>query len=680
MKLGSRNQRAAVAVTGVALLTALGAGPALAQSVVPAAGSETVATSRPDIRSAVAVGLRTVRVCFDSQLATTFNIDDGNFYLEGYGGDSALQFPYLQARRTGPAFGFGVAGNSSVDPSNSSCALVNFNGLGDVRSYSRVVVDSSAVTDVGGSTNIRGGVALTDSLIPSPPGRTSRPDIVANGIIRNPDNTITYRFDEPLSRAVPGLFGFYTNNGADAGTPFHGGISANGFVPGDTEVTVTFSAGDIALMPTATRFVARRGAVQDMTADDNPMTAAGGDTPRPELQTTGGLVTVIEGGFARQLAAFDFDQSVLPIVDGAGNWTAASRLSFVAYDAAGNIFVPRPTDPAPSFANGRLTNGGRRVLVDLVPTNFQGDDAQLTLFTAEEGAVVQNGGALTNSDGSLGVQERADRPGLTSGPDLIRFAINRSTGAVTYFFDAPLDPDFTHVNGFGLIMPDGGIVFPPNTLLILPPGSSTNNNSVTVAFAPLITPLTDVQRAVGVIVREDDPLTTNLDESAVEDTPETPTNQTGGADIRGYKNPTNSLGFFVAPSGTGNPPGQPPTTTPPPARTRVQVTSSISKRSSRVYRTVRRRGRNVRVARKLTVSGTVSSSEAACRRNRSIALYGALPGKAMHFLGLTVSKSGGSYRISVTDRKAQVTRIEVRMLARNTENATDLLKCSAARA
>jgi hypothetical protein len=400
-----------------------------------------ISTSHPELIAAQALGSKAVQACFDKPLVTTFNITDTTFFLQGY----------TESRKTGT--GLDV---SSVIPSGSGyCVTVTFSGPGDVRSYSDVTVLSGAVTAtaaVGAQVNIQGAVALTGSLFPNTPGATQRPQLVSAAIANA--QTAVFTFDEPLAGDVGanGKFGFYTYNAGD--TTFHAGGVA-GFTQGGTTVTIGFTTADLAVLPNATRFVVQEGAVTDSLGQTNPTGVFGNATSLLNLAPTTGAVSGSGGTIAYH---FDFDQ---PLPAGAQVCPA----SFALFDSTG-VRYSAVLGVAPALSPDR-----KSVTLDFAANAAGGDPNQITLATVAGDAIDSTScpippstGHSLNSEGTASLSGATDHPGLTSGPDLIGFSINKSNGNVLFDFDAPVvsTTGALVASAFHVIDGGGNVNSPPN--------------------------------------------------------------------------------------------------------------------------------------------------------------------------------------------------------------------------
>ena len=373
------------------------------------ADSSLISTSHPNLIAAATNGTHGVQLCFDKQLATTFNINDQDFFLQGYS----------ESRKTGTGLQVGTV----VSSGSGFCATVVFNGVGDVRTYSNVTVLSGAVTSTaaaGGQVNGQGSVALTGSLFPNVPGATLRPQFT--GATANSATTAVYNFSEILQGNVGanGKFGFYTYAGGDS--QFHAG-NVSSFTPGGSTVTIAFSGADATALSAASRFVVREGAVTDPLGQGNPLGATANPTLRLNLVNTSGVLDA-----STLTYHFDFDNAIP-----AG--AAVCPASYALFDSTGVRYSPSAT--APVIAPDR-----RSVDLRFVPGSVGGDPAQITLATIAGGGLdasnCATGTTPLNSDGAVALSGATDHAGLTSGPDLISFFVDKSNGNVLYTFDAPV--------------------------------------------------------------------------------------------------------------------------------------------------------------------------------------------------------------------------------------------------
>ncbi|HEX3873972.1 MAG TPA: hypothetical protein VHW26_07485 [Solirubrobacteraceae bacterium] len=483
---------------------ALGAAAALtglfAFAASSSADSSLISTSHPDLIAATQVGSKAVEACFDQQLVTTFNVTDADFFLQGYG----------EGRKTGS--GLDV---SSVIPSGSGyCVTVTFSGTGDVRTYSDVTVLPGAVTATpaaGAQVNMQGEVALTGSQFPNVPGATLRPQLVSAAAGATA-GTIVYTFDEPLAGDVGAnnKFGFYTYNGGDQF--FHSG-AVSSFTQGGTTITIGFNPSDTAVLGNATRYVVQEGAVTDGLGQGNPTGVTGNATLRINLAPTTGAVSGTGGAIAYH---FDFDQPIPATAK-------VCPVDFALFDATGVRYSPvLGTDPTVSADR-------RSVTLDFIAGASGGDPDQITLATVAADAidaatcspVAPAVAQPLNSEGTASLSGASDHPGLTSGPDLIGFTIDKTNGNVLFDFDAPVSTATGAINpaAFHVVDHGGDITGPPDqggSGLLCPtaagPKFSVNPSAPNEVIVDFATPgcllglqapsLTAVDNAIGVTVDE----------------------------------------------------------------------------------------------------------------------------------------------------------------------------------
>ncbi|HEY5197836.1 MAG TPA: hypothetical protein VIJ51_12505 [Solirubrobacteraceae bacterium] len=484
----------AAAIAGVFAFAA----PALADSSV-------ISTSHPELTGASVLGSKAILACFDKSLATNFNINNQDFYLQGYDegrttgitGQSDLSIQGVAATGTG-----------------NQCVTVSFSGTGDVRTYSDVTVLQGTVTSTpaaGAQVNVQGSVPLSGSLFPNTPGTTLRPQLISAAVATS--TTAVYNFSEPLSADVGanGRFGFYTFNGGD--TTFHAGTIST-FTQGATAVAITFAGADATALSAATRFVVQEGAVTDSLGQDNPLGVTGRASLRINLTPTTGAVSGSGGTIAYH---FDFDQAIPPTA-------VVCPTAFALFDESGVRYSP-VTGVAPSVSADR-----RSVTLDFVAGTPGGDPDQITLATvAADGIDAASCAPVApavaqplNSEGTGALSGATDHAGLTSGPDLINFTIDKANGNVLFDFDAPvataagsIDPaDFALVDGNGALTTtpsQGGCgILSPSTGPQFSVNPSTPNEVVVdfgmpSCLAGLLagTPtLTAVNSAVGVTVNQ----------------------------------------------------------------------------------------------------------------------------------------------------------------------------------
>jgi hypothetical protein len=171
------------------------------------------------------------------------------------------------------------------------------------------------------------------------------------------------------------------------------------------------------------------------------------------------------------------------------------------------------------------------VTLDFVAQAAGGDADQITLATVAADAidaascspVAPAVPVSLNSEGTASLSGATDHPGLTSGPDLINFTIDKTNGNVLFDFDAPVETASGTIDpaAFHLLDGNGNLTSPPdqggNGLLGEPatgPQFSVNPNTpneVVVDFAAPTSALgvlagspnlSAVDNAVGVTVDE----------------------------------------------------------------------------------------------------------------------------------------------------------------------------------
>jgi hypothetical protein len=421
---------AAAAIVGLFAFAA----PTLADNAV-------ISTSHPDLTGASVLGSKAILACFDKSLATNYNVTDANFFLQGYS----------EGRRTGPGADLQMA---TVIPTGTGnfCVTVTFSGTGDVRTYSDLTVGAGAVTSTaaaGAQVNVQGSVALTGSLFPNTPGSTLRPQLVSAATASS--TTAVYNFSEPLSGDVGanGKFGFYTYASGD--TAFHAGTISS-FTQGATAVAITFAGADATALATATRFVVREGAVTDALGQGNPLGVTGNASLRINLTPTTGAVSGSGGTIAYH---FDFDQPIPATA-------VVCPSAFALFDTSGVRYSPT-LGIAPAVSADR-----RSVTLDFTAGTAGGDPNQITLATVAgdgiDGSSCATAAAPLNSDGTASLSGATDHAGLTSGPDLINFTIDKANGNVLFDFDAPVATTTGAINpaDFALIDGNGDITSTPS--------------------------------------------------------------------------------------------------------------------------------------------------------------------------------------------------------------------------
>ena len=458
----------------------------------------------------------------------------------------------------------------------------------------------------GAQVNEQGSVALTGSLFPNPPGGTLRPQLTTAAATSA--STAVYNFSEVLQNNIGanGKFGFYTFSSGD--TVFHPG-NVSSFTPGSSSITIAFTGADATALPAASRFVVREGAVTDPLGQSNPLGAGSGPTLLLNLVSTSGLAAAASTSYH-----FDFDN---PIPAGAQVCPAG----FALFDSTGVRYSPS-LGVSPVFSTDR-----KSVTLSFVAGSAGGDPAQITLATVAADALDSTSCATgthpLNSDGSVALAGATDHAGLTSGPDLIGFHLDKSNGNVLFDFDAPVLTSAINAGGFHVIDGGGTVSSAPDqggTGLLggSPAGQQvtvnpTAPNEVVVNFsAPqsllgllsLGSSLALVNSAVGVTV----------DEGAVADS------------ATGQVNPIGTLGVTqaaaAAPAGPTIPPAPPVPPLPPlvapkaPAKSTVCVThkvitlhllKSVSARLKSATATLN--GKKYPVSKKLVISISLSKYE-----------------------------------------------------------------------
>jgi hypothetical protein len=403
------------------------------------ADNSVISTNHPELTGADVLGSKAILACFDKPLATTYNITDADFFLQGY----------AEGRKTGSGFD-----EATVIPTGTGdqCVTVTFSGTGDVRTYSDLTVLAGAVTSTaaaGAQVNIQGSVALTGSLFPNTPGSTLRPQLVSAAVASS--TTAVYNFSEPLSGDVSanGKFGFYTYNGGDLA--FHAGTIST-FTQGATAVAITFAGADATALPAATRFVVREGAVTDALGQGNPLGVTGNASLRINLAPTTGAVAGSGGTIAYH---FDFDQAI-------PQTAVICPADFALFDSAGVRYSP-VVGTAPAVSADR-----RSVILDFIAGTTGGDPDQITLATVAadgiDGSSCATAAAPLNSDGTAALSGATDHAGLTSGPDLINFTIDKTNGNVLFDFDAPVATTAGAINpaAFHIVDANGGLTTTPD--------------------------------------------------------------------------------------------------------------------------------------------------------------------------------------------------------------------------
>jgi hypothetical protein len=502
------------------------------------ADNSLIQTTHPDLIAASVNGTHSVQLCFDKQLTTTFNINDQDFYLQGY----------TESRKTGA--GGGLMVGTVVASGSGYCATVVFNGAGDVRTYSDVTVLGGAVTSTpaaGAQVNGQGSVALTGSLFPNPPGITLRPQLTSAAATSA--STAVYNFNEILQNDIGanGQFGFYTFTSGDS--VFHTG-NVGSFTPGSSSITIAFTGAAAAALPSASRFAVNEGVVTDPLGQSNPLGAMSGPTLLLNLVSTSGLASAASTSYH-----FDFDN---PIPAG----TQVCPADFTLFDSTGVRYSPASGVPA-VFSSDR-----KSVTLSFLPVSPGGDPNQITLATVAPNALDSTSCSTSthplSSHGAVALAGATDRAGLTTGPDLIGFHLDKSNGNVLFDFDAPVSTSAINPAAFHVIDGGGTVSSAPDQggtgLLGAPPSGQqftvnpTAPNEVVVNFsAPqsllgllsLGSSLALVNSAVGVTV----------DEGAVADS------------ATGQLNPIGTLGVAqpapATPAGPTIPPAPPVPPLPP---------------------------------------------------------------------------------------------------------------------
>jgi hypothetical protein len=257
----------------------------------------------------------------------------------------------------------------------------------------------------------------------------------------------------------------------------------------------------------------------------------------------------------------------------------------------------------------------RSVTLAFAPDTAGGDPAQITVATvaagALDGASCASAAAPLNSEGVAALAGVAARAGLTSGPDLQSFTLNRSTAIVSFVFDAPVSSSVA-VSRFHLVDNSGGLTPPPSQAFpclalgatpapqfTVGPANQVNvNYSIPTCLLSLLAGPPDVStvaRTVGVTV----------DEGGVSDAATSDLNPLGSLGIT-PTGPTGPTGPTVPPVITvpPPPPTQPATTTKPAVKAchrvvTIHLLSTLSRSLRSATATVN--GKKVAVSKKLTV-------------------------------------------------------------------------------
>ena len=573
-----RCSRRTVWASAVAAVLTICAGSAPASSL---ADSGTLVTGHPDLIVAQAISSKQVLACFDQILATPFTFTDSNFYLQGY----------TEGRKTGGATGLTLS--SATSSGGGFCLVALYTGSGDVRTYSRLVILSGAVTSMvpggGGAGNVQGAVPILGSAFPSGPGGVLRPQLTA----ATPGAAgVVYSFDEPLTAAAgPAKFGFYTSGDST----FHAG-TVIAFSPGML-VSVGFSPADLALLGQATRFVVGEGAVADAGGQTNPIGTIGGATKLLDLTSTTGQLAA-SGGLTYH---FDFNAAI----PGAA---VACPGAFELYDVGGVRYSPAGGAPVTISADRHS------VTLTFVADTVGGDAAQISLATVAADGIDASacGGTSLNSDGAAGLPGVSAKAPSTSGPDLTGFTINKTTGFASFMFDAPV-AGIVPAN-FHLVSQSGALTAPPSQAIScllsngpapvfgVGPANQVNVNfsTPTCLLLNLLLPgpadVTAARNAVGVTV----------DEGAVTDA------------ATGVVNPVGSLGLVGATTGPTGPTGPttpPAPTIPPGATTPTTPKPAVPKTCKRVVtlHLLTSISRNIR-----SVTATINGKKATVSKSRSL--------------------------------------------------------------
>lgn len=656
------------AILAAFALTLVGAPAAMAD--------ESVTTARPDLRSVTATGPTQVRVCFDGPIASTFNFTDGNFFLLGYD----------VYRRTGPSSGLSISGAPQVDSTNPQCALVNFYGDGDVRTFSLAVIGDSVVSDTTGHTNRRSSVKVDGSFIPPESGRTPAPDLLSYTVTLGQDfldRTITYKFDEPLVNIADlRKFGFYSDDPSDAGGVFHPANRIVNFQKNTDTVTVGFDATASQFVPRVARAVVLNGAVTGQQIEDNSAGTIDDNSGRTSTRPAVGKIGLYSQS---PLAyAFDFTQNVTTITDPA---------KLFLYDSNGAMWRGRTNGTA------RIDpNNPRRVIVEVEPFSRGADRGQIVIGGAFDDAVrtVQINANNTqttapNIAGTLGMIPLADHPGFSTGPDLIYVDFDRSRSDVYFYFDEqirdvrllddPNDVDNARYPDFGSIDAQGNYsraqVQDPALLPIItarPDPAAPNDNSVArVRFSD-----TQLSSAVAVYVNEH--AVADVDDGRIDTTNAgdfNPMSTTVPQSLRPNV-PGQGTGQPPFPSGpsssTGTTPGAGGSTT---TTTRKQKTSNTGLK----LRITRKRSARTKKVYQTRFTGSVRSGSKLCKPGRLILIRKVKVSKSGTRRFVTVariySKDNGTFKYTLRGSKADGI-FELYAPATKVSNETRDVTCNAA--
>ncbi|MDV6013616.1 hypothetical protein [Haloechinothrix sp. LS1_15] len=283
----------------------------------------------------------------------------------------------------------------------------------DLESFTLAHVESGAVSDEAGRTNLPGTTELTGGGA-SVEG-TDAPRLQAVSANDSIDQ-ITYVYDRALDEASAsaGDLGLYTSSGRE--------ISGSEIVATDKEsVTVGFDSQ----VEDAVAYFSKADAVEDTRGLGNVPHTVGDDTAAPHLEDVSDLVgkTQFEFTFSEPVANVDEE-------------------SFVVYTADGTSVK----------GSGVVQPSSDVVRIAFPETQLFGET--ITLAAVEAEAVTSNDGSDTPN--TIASDVIGDASGVSAGPDLQSIAVEESTGQVRYTFDKAVDDresydtaDFTLIDESG---------------------------------------------------------------------------------------------------------------------------------------------------------------------------------------------------------------------------------------
>lgn len=344
------------------------------------------------------------------------------------------------------------------DEDDADTLIVGFPAGTDLQAYTVATVEMGVVEDIEDNANIADARTMDGGL--GARRRTSAPELLSASTDASLDR-IEYTLDEFLDDAASadaGRVGYYTRDGEK-----HLATSIESVHNG--KIVAQFDAGEGDQVEEAVRLFMEGGAVGDRQDTENLAGVIGARTVAPDL------VSVRRDGGSRTQWIYTFDEAVA--------------------DPDESLFHLYTRDGTAYDGESSTRDGSRSVQVTF--PDVRKFAKQVRWAAVDDGAV----NALQDEDQmstvgavSVGGANRAD---ITSGPDLDRARLNRSTGIVTYRFDEPIDEDASiDASGFMLVTDSGTIVEGEDVVDIDEP-----SGTLKIQF-----PTANVETAVGALIEE----------------------------------------------------------------------------------------------------------------------------------------------------------------------------------